>query len=90
VNTALIASFLNSSNDKLSLKVKDIPWASLVAQMVKNLPAMWKSQVQSESGRSSGERNGNPFPYFCLENLHEQRNLAGYSPWGCKESDMTE
>ena len=21
---------------------------------------------------------------------HEWRNLAGYSPWGCKESDMTE
>ena len=25
-----------------------------------------------------------------LENPHGQRNLAGYSPWGCKESDMTE
>ena len=49
MNTALIASFLNSSNDKLSLKVKDIPWASLVAHTVKNLPAMWKSQVQSLS-----------------------------------------
>ena len=22
--------------------------------------------------------------------FHGQRNLAGYSPWGCKESDMTE
>ena len=22
--------------------------------------------------------------------LHGQRSLAGYSPWGCKESDMTE
>ena len=21
---------------------------------------------------------------------HGQRSLAGYSPWGCKESDMTE
>ena len=21
---------------------------------------------------------------------HGQRNLVGYSPWGCKESDMTE
>ena len=25
----------------------------------------------------------------CLENLHGQRSLAGYSPWGRKESDMT-
>ena len=22
--------------------------------------------------------------------FHEQRSLAGYSPWGCKESGMTE
>ena len=35
-----------------------------------------------------GEGNGNPLQYSCLEN--EQRSLAGYSPRGCKESDMTE
>ena len=28
--------------------------------------------------------------YSCLENPHTQRSLAGYSPWGCKKSDMTE
>ena len=26
----------------------------------------------------------------CLENSHGQRSLAGYSPWSCKELDMTE
>ena len=35
-------------------------------------------------GRSSGGRNGNPPPVS-----HGQRNLVGYSPWGCKELDMT-
>ena len=40
--------------------------------------------------RSPGEGPGNPFQYSCLENPHGQRSLAGYSPWGCKESDMTE
>ena len=35
-------------------------------------------------GRSAGERHGNPFQYSWLENPHEQRSLAGYSPWGCK------
>ena len=44
----------------------------------------------SGSGRSPGEGNGNPLQYSCLENPHGQRSLAGYSPWGCKESDMTE
>ena len=32
-------------------------------------------------GRSPGERNGKPLQYSCLENPHEQRSLAGYSPW---------
>ena len=27
---------------------------------------------------------------LCLENSHGQRILVGYSPWGCKELDMTE
>ena len=37
-----------------------------------------------------GGRNGNPLQYYCLENTHGQRSLVGYSPWGHKESDMTE
>ena len=41
------------------------------------------------SGRSPGEGQGNPFPYSCLENPTD-RSLAGYGPWGCKESDTTE
>ena len=41
------------------------------------------------SGRSSGERNGNPLQYSCLENSID-RSLAGYSSWCHRESDMTE
>ena len=41
-------------------------------------------------GRSPGGGHGNPLQYSCLENPHEQRSLAGYSPWGCKESNMIE
>ena len=37
-----------------------------------------------------GEGHGNPLWYSCLENPHGQRSLAGYSPWGHKESDTTE
>ena len=100
------------------------PWASLVAQLVKNPPVMQCRRPQFNSwvgkshwrrdklptpellglpggsagkesacnvgdldsapgwGRSPGERNGYPFQYSGLEN--------SYSPWGCKESDMTE
>jgi len=37
-------------------------------------------------GRSPGNCKG----YSFLENPHGQRNLAGYSLWGLKESDTTE
>jgi len=40
--------------------------------------------------RSPGEGNGNPLQYFLPGKFHEQRSLLGYSPWGCKESDMIE
>ena len=42
------------------------------------------------SGRSLGEGIGYPLQYSCLENPHRQKSLAGCSPWGRKESDMTE
>ena len=41
-------------------------------------------------GRSPGGGNDNPVQSSCLENPHGQRSLAGYSPWGRKESDTTE
>ena len=31
-----------------------------------------------------------PTPVFWAAESHEQRSLMGYSPWGRKESDMTE
>ena len=42
------------------------------------------------SGRSPGGGHGNPLQYSGLENPHGQRSMAGYSPWGHKESDTTE
>ena len=40
--------------------------------------------------RFPGERNGYPFQYKDTGEFHGQRSLAGYSPWGPKEWDMTE
>ena len=31
-----------------------------------------------------------PTPVFLAGGVHGERSLVGYSPWGCKESDMTE
>ena len=41
-------------------------------------------------GKSPGGGHGNPLQYSCLENPLRLGSLAGYSPWGCKESNMTE
>ena len=40
----------------------------------------------SELGRSPGGGQGNTLQYSCLENLHGQRSLVGYSPWGVAKS----
>ena len=54
--------------------------ASLVAQMVKNLPAMWETRVRSlDQGRYSGEGHGNSLQYSSLDNSMD-RGAAAYSP----------
>ena len=42
------------------------------------------------SGRSSGDRNGNPLQCSWPGRSHGWRSLVGYSPWGHKESDTIE
>ena len=44
----------------------------------------------SGSGRFPGEREWLPTPAFLPGKLDGQRSLLGYSPWGCKESDMSD
>ena len=44
----------------------------------------------SDKGGPLEKGMAKPLQYSCLENPHEQRSLAGYSPWGCRELDTTE
>ena len=60
-------------------------WASLVAQLVKNLPAMWETWVWSLGWEDPLRRERLPTPVFWPGEFH-----GLYSPWGHKESDMTE
>ena len=62
-------------------------WASLVAQMVKNLPAMQKTRVQSLGQENTLEKGMATHSSILA---HGQRSLVSYSPWGRKESDKTE
>ena len=64
----------------------------LVAQWWKNLPAMQDMQVcrfDPSAGKIPWRRKWHPTPVFLPGKSHGQRSLAGYSPWGCKELDMT-
>ena len=62
------------------------------ASVVKNLPANAgdsETQVQSLGQEDPLEKEMQPTPVFLPGKSHGWRTLAGYSPWGCKESDMT-
>ena len=62
--------------------------SSQVAQMVKNLPAMWKTRVQSLSWEDSLEKG--MAIHFSMLPCRIPWSLMDYSPCGCKESDTTE
>ena len=60
-------------------------WTSIVAQLVKNPPAMWETWIRYLGWEDSpGEGKGYPLQYSGLE------NSMGYRPWGHKESDTSE
>ena len=61
-----------------------------MAQLVKNLPAVWETWVRSLGWEEPLEEGMDSHLYSYLENPHEQRNLVGYSPWDHEELDMTE
>ena len=63
--------------------------ASLVAQMVKNLPAMLETWVQSLGGKIPWRRKWQPIQYSCLENYME-RGVWWAIVQGVSESDRTE
>ena len=62
-------------------------WASLVAQLVKNLSAAWERRPGFDSwvGKIPWKREWLPIPVFWPGEFY-----GLYSPWGYKESDITE
>ena len=80
IHTVKVFGAVNKA--KVDVFIKDIKsffsicflGASLVAQMVKNLPAVWETAMQETevlipgSRRFPGEENGYPLQCSCLEN----------------------
>ena len=66
-----------------------ISWASLAAQMVKSLPAMWETWVRSLHWEDPLEKEMATHSSILAWRIHRWRSLVGYGPRGHKELDMT-
>ena len=64
--------------------------ASVMAQTIKHLPAMWETRVRSLDQEFPWRRQWQPTPVLLLGKSHAWRRLVGYSPRGRKKSDTTE
>ena len=65
-------------------------WASLLAQGLKHLPLTQRPGFDPCVGKIPWRRKWQPTPVFLPGESHGGRSLLGYSPWGHKESAMTE
>ena len=73
-------------------------WASLMAQMIKNLPAVQETKVEGRFftiwaiwvRKIPWRRKWQPAPVFLPGEFCGQESLVGYSPGDVKESDTTE
>ena len=61
--------------------------ASQVAQMVKNLPAVWETQVWSLGWKDPLEKGMATHSSLLAWRIPAKRSLVGYSLWGHKELD---
>ena len=64
--------------------------ASLVAQLVKCLPAMWETWVQSLDQEDPLEEEMATHANILAWRMPWTEEPGGYSPWGHKELDTTE
>ena len=95
----LMALLISGSNCRWKKKKSALPrlfndpqWCRMdyiVAQMVKSLPAMQETWVQSLGQEDPWRRKWQSIPVPLPGRCHGWKRLAGYSPWGHKKSDMT-
>ena len=67
-----------------------ILWASLVAQMVKSLPAMRETWIQSLGQEDPLEKEMATHSSILAWKIPWTKKPGGYSTWGHKELDTTE
>ena len=65
-------------------------WSFPGGSLVQSPPVKQDRWAQSLGWEDPLEEEMATIPVFLLRKSHGQRSLVGYSPGGCKESDMTE
>ena len=94
VSPALAGGFFTTSATQEALENKMPTPKSvvflLVAQMEKNLPAMWKTWVWSLDCKGPLEKEMATHSSIHAWRIPWTEEPGGYSPWGLKESDITE
>ena len=80
----LIPGLVRSPGEGIGYPIQ-YSWASLVAHLVKNPPAVWETWVRSLGWEDPWRRERLPTPVLWPREFH-----GLYSPWGCKGSDINE
>ena len=74
----------------IMLKLTVFPSDSMVKNLPSNAGRCKRCRFDPWVETIPCSRKWQPTPIFLPGKYHEQRSLAGYSPWGHKELDMTE
>ena len=70
--------------------VEGLPWCLTSKESTCNVDWPWIPEFNPLVRKIPRRRKWQPTPVFLPGKNHGQMSLAGYSPWGRKESDMTE
>ena len=93
-----VAPFISRGIIRCNLRIRNI--FHIIVK--KELPRWNSGKGSSCNAEGAGDMSSNPWvrkipwrtwqptPVFLPGKSHGQRSLGGYSPWGCKELDMTE
>ena len=89
----LVITFLPKSNRLLISWLQSPSAVILEPKKIKSdtvSPSISHEVICHEVTCDTGEGNGTPLQYSCLENPMDGGALVGCSPWGRKELDMTD
>ena len=84
---------LHAENDKTLIKeIEDDSkkWKDTPCSWIGRINILKMTILPKAIYRFNARRKWQITPVFFPRKFHGQRSLAGYSPWGCKESDRTD